>query len=402
MAVVILYGDIIIDSTVKFLACLSALSLLTFAGTQARRGMCGGLSIPGVLLFPCAAPLDLFFVWCAASFTFRVFIQDERLMLQGMRDLHPAGGGFSKVRYSWKYEGPHGSGEVQLFRRVHNLGEEAWQPQKFVAPATAWVYYLDELQDRTTITAKTCVTQLYRSLWIFILGLCGAVCSMCFGMLIAWWNSDSRYVRLVGICLTVLRTLVVLWRWVGDLIMSNHHRGTWLRGKSSPGVKVISCKEFRQLSKIDAFPHTDFPESLPEETPGRYMKIVLSVLSQRMANFLQSPIIDWWANQFEVRHILEEPLIELDVRIGGKSHKVTAPKYIADGLCKGTNEHKGLTWLGVVVTILHAALVVTQFTLFVSNCMSVVSGSLWISATVAGIVVTAWLTGFPLVCSGIA
>jgi hypothetical protein len=88
-------------------------------------------------------------------------------MLEGMRDLHPTGG-FSKVRYIWKYDGPHGSGNVQLFRRVG----EIWEPQEFVAPDTAWVYYLDELQPEATMTADTCVIQLYRSLWTFILGAC--------------------------------------------------------------------------------------------------------------------------------------------------------------------------------------------------------------------------------------
>jgi hypothetical protein len=405
MILVIMFSDILIDSTLKLLSCLSALGLLTFVGTQARRGMCGGLSILGVLLFPCAAPLDLFFVWCAAGFTFRIFIQDERLMLEGMRDLHPAGGGFSKVRHLWKYEGPHGSGIVQLFRRVDTPGVETWEPQKFVAPATAWVYYLDELQDGTTMTIDTCVTQLYRSLWIFILGLCGSVCSMCVGMLIAWLaNPESRSVRLVGMCLTIPRTMVILWRWVSDLIMSNHHRGALLRGKSSPGVSTISCKLHCHLSHLDPFPDYELPDSFFEDvtaTTGRQIKMFTSIVSQKMARYFQNSVIDWWADHFEVRYPSKESLVTLDVRVGDKSHKITVPKYIADGLCTGTNEHRGLTWLGVIVTVNYAALVITQFILLVSNCMSVVSGSLWIAATVAGIVGTAWLTGFPLVCSGI-
>jgi hypothetical protein len=401
-ALAILLGDTLINNTPKFLSCLSALGLLTFVATKARRCMYGGASILGVILLPCAAFLDLFFVWCAASFSFREFIQDERIMLEGMRDLHPAGGGFSKVRDIWKYDGPHGSGDVQLFRRVDKLGGAIWEPQKFVAPATAWVYYLDELQDEATMTADTCVTQLYRSLWTFILGACGAVCSMGIGMWIAWVNSHSGHVRLVGICLTVLRTMVVLWRWVSDLIMSNHHRGAWLRHKTFPGAATISCKEYRRLTELDAFPDAEFPESFPFQTPGKQMKTLSYVVSQRMARFFQSRVIDWWANYFEVRYPMEEPPVELDVRVGDKSHKVTAPPYVADGLCTGTNEHRGLTWLGMIGTVTYAALVVTQFVLFVSNCMSVVSGSLWGAATAAGIVVTAWLTGFPLVCSGVA
>ena len=394
----IVLGDTIISNTPKLLGCLSALGLLTFVATKARRCTYGGLSLLGVILFPCAAFLDLFFVWCAASFSFREFIQDERIMLECMRDLHPTGG-FSKVRDIWKYDGPHGSGNVQLFRRVG----EIWEPQKFVAPDTAWVYYLDELQPEATMTADTCVIQLYRSLWTFILGACGAVCSMGMGMWVAWVSSHSGLIRLVGICLTVLRTMVVLWRWVADLIMSNHHRGAWLRDKTFPGAATISCKEYRQLNELDAFPNAEFPKSFPlQQTPGEQMKTLSYVVSQRMARFLQSRVIDWWANNFEVRYPLEEPLVELDVRVGDKSHKVTAPQYIADGLCTGTNEHSGLSWLGLIVTVSYAALVVTQFVLFISNCISVISCLLWSAATVAGIVVTAWLRGFPLVCSGVA
>jgi hypothetical protein len=402
MTLAILLGDIIINSTPKFLSCLSVLGLLAFVGTKARRCMYGGLSLLGVIISPCAAFLDLVFFWCAASFSFRDFIQDERIMLENMRDLHPIGGGFSKVHEVWKYDGPHGSGDIRLFRRVDEPGGEIWEPQKFVAPATAWVYYIDELQDGAIMTADTCVIQLYRSLWIFILGACGAVCSMGMGMWIAWISSDCGQVRLVGICLTALRTLVVLWRWVSDLIMSNHHRGAWLRHKAFHGAATISCKEYRRLRELDAFQNAGFPDDFPFQTPGRQMKTLSHVFSQQMAGFFQTRGIDWWADYFQVRYPNEEPLVELDVRVGDKSHKVTAPQYIVDGLCTGTNEHRGLSWSGMLATVAYAGLLVTQFVLFFSNYMSIISGSLWGAATAASILVSAWLTGFPLVCSGVA
>jgi hypothetical protein len=40
-------GDKIIDSTPKFLSCLSALPMLTFVATKARRCMYGGVIILG-------------------------------------------------------------------------------------------------------------------------------------------------------------------------------------------------------------------------------------------------------------------------------------------------------------------------------------------------------------------
>jgi hypothetical protein len=45
--------------------------------------------------------------------------------------------------------------------------------------------------------------------------------------------------------------------------------------------------------------------------------------------------------------------VELDVRIGSKSHIIKVPEYIADGLRNDTctNERRGLTWSGVAVTI---------------------------------------------------
>lgn len=364
--------------------------------------MYGGVSLLGVILLPCAAFLDMFFVWCAASFSFREFIQDERIMLENMRDLHPAGGGFSKVRDIWKYDGPHGSGDVRLYRRVDKLDGEGWEPQLFVAPATAWVYYIDELRNGVTMTADTCVTQLYRSLWIYILGCCAAVGSMSTGTWIAWKSSDIGQLRVVGICLTILRTMVVSWRWVSDLIMSNHHRGAWLRHKTPPGVTVISCRDYRRLYKLSAFPDAECPEDFEFRTSGRQLKTILYVVSQQIAQYFQGRGIDWCADHFDVRFPNEEQLVELDVRVGDKSHNVRAPRYVADGLCRGTCEHRGLTWLGIVVTITYAGLLVLQFVLFLENSLAPISVSLWGIATIVGILVTASLAGIPLVCSGVA
>ena len=397
----VMFGGAIIKETSKLLSCLLALGLISFVGTKARRCMYGGLSITGVLLAPCMAFLDLPFVWCAASFSFREFIQDERIMLEGMRDLHPAGGGPSKCRKLWKYDGPHGSGDVQLFRLVEKPEGKVWEPQKFVAPATAWVYYLDELQDGTTMNAETCVTQLYRSLWTFTVGACGAVGSTGIAMWIAWRSSDSVYARLVGICLVVLRCWVALWRWIADLLMSNHHRGAWFRRGTSPGGAMISCKDYRRLCGLNAFPNAELPQSFSSQTPGMQMKMVSFVVSQRTARLFQSWWLDWCADHFEVRYPNEGPTVELDVRVGNKSHIVAAPEYVADGLRTGTKNHRELTWLGVIATVTYAGLVVIQFLLFVSYGMSGVSASLWGAATVAGVVVNAWLRGFPMVSSGI-
>src|SRR5277367_6697158 len=97
------FGDAAISNSLKLLVCLLALGLLVLIGTKSHCALYGGLSLLGVMLLPCAAFLDLAFVWCAASFTFRDFIQDERIMLKHMRDLHPAGGGASKRGKFWKY-----------------------------------------------------------------------------------------------------------------------------------------------------------------------------------------------------------------------------------------------------------------------------------------------------------
>jgi len=93
--------------------------------------------------------------------------------------------------------------------------------------------------------------------------------------------------------------------------------------------------------------------------------------------------------------------VELDVRIGGKTHVIKLPEYIADGLCNGTNEHCILALPGVAVTITYAGLVLAQFSLSISNDMSNLSLSLWVGATAAGIFADAWLGGIPRVCSGI-
>ena len=73
-----------------------------------------------------------------------------------MRDLHPAGGGPSKRKSAWEYEGPHGSGKVQVKRKpdsnldssseltAHDQGQdqlqgnpEDWPSIEFIAPAAA-------------------------------------------------------------------------------------------------------------------------------------------------------------------------------------------------------------------------------------------------------------------------
>jgi hypothetical protein len=220
-------------------------------------------------------------------------------------------------------------------------------------------------------------------------------------MWIAWRSSDSAGARLVGICLVVLRCWVVLWRWTADLLMSNHHRGAWFRRGTSPGGAMISCKDYRRLCGLDTFPQAELPQSFSSQTPGMQMKMVSLVVSQRIARLFQSRWLDWCANHFEVRYPNEGPTVELDVRVGNKSHMVAAPEYIADGLCTGTKNHRELTWLGVIATVMYAILVLIQFGVFVSDGMSGVSASLWSAATAAGVVATAWLRGFPMVCSGI-
>lgn len=209
--------------------------LWAFNATKGHRCMCGGLSMFGVLFLPCAAFLDLVLVRCATAFSFREFIRDETLIPEGMRDLHPAGGGPSKRGLVWKYDGPHGTGEVRLFRLVESPEGEVWTPQEFISPAAAWVFYLDELQDEAIMNADTCVQQLYQSLWIFSIGVCVGVFSVGMGIFIARMSSASFVVGLVGMCVAVLRGLIILWRWAADLAMSNHHRGVLLRQGTLPG-----------------------------------------------------------------------------------------------------------------------------------------------------------------------
>jgi hypothetical protein len=354
---------------------LLALGLLAFNATKARRCMFGGLSMFGMLFLPCAAFLDLEIVWCSASFSLRDFTQEERLIPEGMRDLHPAGGGASKRRIVWKYDGPHGTGDVKLFRLVEEPGE-VWERQEFIAPAAAWVFYLDELHDEATMNAETCVIQLYRSLWIYNVGFCVGLFSMGIGMLIAWMSSASLEIRLVGMCLAVLRALVILWRWTADLFMSNHHRGALLRQGNLPEAPMTSCKDYRRSHELDAFSRARLPQSLGQ-TPGAQVKALLRTASRKTARLFQSWWLDWCAGHFEVHHPNGGPTVKLDVRVGDKSHIATVPEYIADGLSQRTIQPGGLAWLSIFVTFVYAGLVGTQMVLFALRGMSVVSASLW-------------------------
>ena len=261
--------------------------------------------------------------------------------------------------------------------------------------------YLDELQDGAIINAETCVTLLYRSLWTFTIGLCGAVCSMGAGMLIAWKSSTSMSIRLVGMSLAVLRTFVVLWRWQGDLLMSNHHRGALVRPKIFSNAAMISCKDYRRSCELNAFPNAEPPPSLLVQTPAMEVQAALYMASQQTARFFQSWWLDWCADHFEVRYPNEGPTVTVDVRFWSKSHKVTVPEYVADGLREGTRRNRVLEWSGMIITVAYAGLLITQFALFALNDMSGVSASLYAMATLAGITATAYLRGFPLVCSGI-
>lgn len=238
-------------------------------------------------------------MWCSISFSFREFIQDDRVIVPSMRNLHPAGGGPSKVCDIWNYNGPHGSGDIRLYKCGDGPNGDAWEPQRFIAPATSWVYYLDELHDGAIMTTHSSVILLYRSLWIYPLGFNGAAISMAIGMCIAWKSSDIGHMRAVGICLTFLRTLVVLWRWTADLLMSNHHRGAWLRHKTPPEAEAMSCKDYRRLHELDAFPDTELQNSFKRETSSTQMRMFLYAVSQRMAKFFQSRAIDWCANCFK-------------------------------------------------------------------------------------------------------
>ena len=95
--------------------------------------------------------------------------------------------------------------------------------------------------------------------------------------------------------------------------------------------------------------------------------------------------------------------MKLNVRVGDKSHIITVPEYIADGLSDGTIQPGGLAWLSVAVTVVYIGFLLSaQLVLIVLNGISAISASLWGGATIAAIVATAWLGGSPLVCSGIA
>jgi hypothetical protein len=79
--------------------------------------------------------------------------------------------------------------------------EGRWAPQEFIAPAAAWVFYLDELRDDVVMNADTCVVQVYRSLWVFSIGACVGFSSMGVAILLAWISSSSVWTRVVAICL---------------------------------------------------------------------------------------------------------------------------------------------------------------------------------------------------------
>jgi len=132
------------------------------------------------------------------------------------------------------------------------------------------------------------------------------------------------------------------------------------------------------------------------------MKMAAYAASRGGAILFLSSWLDWRANHFKVRNPSDGPNVKLDVRVGQKSHVITVPEYVANGLCDGTGENRSVTWPFVIVTILYAALVVTQFGLSFTKGLSGLSVSLWGAATTAAILATAWLGGFPLVCSGIS
>ena len=136
------------------------------------------------------------------------------------------------------------------------------------------------------MNADTCVKQLYQSLWIFSIGVCVGVFSMGMGILIAWMSSASLVVRLVGMCLAVLRGLIILWRWAADLFMSNHHRGARLRQGTLPGGTSISCKVYRRSRGLDAFPKAELPDSFSVQTPGAQVKTLLrmSIANERQGS----------------------------------------------------------------------------------------------------------------------
>lgn len=324
-----------------------------------------------------------------------------------MRNLHPAGGGASKKSLVWKYEGPHGAGEVRLSRcNKKSDRQDEWESLAFIAPAAAWVFYLDELQDGMIMNADTCVKQLYQSLWIFSIGALVGFSSIGVGMLIAWMSSASLVVRLVGLSLTFFRGLIILWRWAADLFMSNHHRGATLRGGNLAEGKKISCNVYRRENRLDAFPQTKFPRSFSQQTPGAQVKTFLHVYSQRTASVLQSSWLDWCASryyvEFDENHPGGGPTVQLNVLVNDKSHYITVPEYIAEGLEGGTRQPGGLAWLSVAVTVAYIGLIIAEIVLVVLKGISAVSASVWGGASIFAIVATAWLGGSPLVCSGIA
>jgi hypothetical protein len=392
---------------------LLAIGLLWFLVSKAHRCLCGGLSMLGLLFLPCAAFVDVMFTWCAFSFSFREYIHDERLMPKGMRDLHPVGVTVtgharpSKRGLVWQYDGPHGTAEVRLFRQVGMPQRDVWEPQEFIAPAVAWVFYLDEFRDDEVLTmnAEACVKQLYWSLWIFCLGFFIGLISMGAAMYIAWMSSVDVGVRITGMCLAVVRGLVILWRWASDLFMSNHHRGAQLRKANEQAALFTNCRDYRRQMNLDIFPKAGLPQGFwvasPGNTPNRQVKILLHWVSQQMARLFQSWWLDWCASHYGVK--LRGTTVKLDVQFDNKSHIVEVPKYVADGLRmrKGTIQPGRLAWVSMLVTAAYVGLVVTQIVLFTQKGVSTISAIVWGGATGFAIIVSAWLGGTPLVCSGI-
>jgi hypothetical protein len=385
---------------------LLVIGLLWFIVSKAHRCLCGGLSMLGLLFLPCAAFMDVIFAWCAISFYFREYIHDERLIPKGMRDLHPVGVTVtgharpSKRGLVWQYDGPHGTAEVQLFRQLERPEGEIWEPQEFIAPAAAWVFYLDEFRDDEVLTmdAETCVKQLYQSLWTFCIGSFVGFISMGAAIYIAWVSSVDVGVRIMGMCLAVMRGLIILWRWTADLFMSNHHRGILLVQGNLQAALFVNCRDFRQQANLNAFPKPEFSWAFSLNRLSTQIQILLHIASQQMAWLFQGWWLDWCASHYGVK--LHETPVILDVQFANQSHIVTVPKYIADGLREGTIEPKYLAWVGMFVSISYASLVVTQAVMFILKGLSPVSAAVWGGATGAAIVVTAWLRT-PLVCSGI-
>jgi hypothetical protein len=289
---------------------------------------------------------------------------------------------------------------VRLFRQVGMPQRDVWEPQEFIAPAAAWVFYLDEFRDDEVLTmdAEACVRQLYQSLWIFCIGSFVGYISMGAAVYIAWVSSVNVGVRITGVCLAVMRGVIVLWRWTSDLFMSNHHRGVLLNQGNPQAALFVNCRDFRQQTSLNAFPKSELPQAFSVNTLGIQIKILLHMASQRMAGLFQGWWLDWCASPYGVK--LDETTVTLDVQFSNQSHIVTVPKYIADGLREGTIEPKYLAWVGMFVSIAYASLVVTQTVMFILKGLSPVSAAVWGGATGAAIIVTTWFST-PLVCSGI-